>query len=96
MAGGFGPGFGSGFGDGFGGEDGEGPDLGVNRYYGVAAVGGNIRATDVTERGSTGGSSAVVELRINESVYGNKLAVIYAIKSLLRHIESPKETSPIS
>ena len=63
----------------------------ADRFYGIA-LGGQL-PTDVTEAAST--TSAAVELRVNDSVYSNKLGVRIAIEALLDYLDTV-ETNPIA
>jgi hypothetical protein len=62
-----------------------------DRFYGVP-LGGQL-PVNVTEAAST--TSAVVELRINDTVYTNKPQVLAAIEALKNYVQT-KETSPIA
>lgn len=63
----------------------------ADRFYGVAANGRLPK--DVTEAGST--TSAVVEVRVNDAAYSNKMSVILALMAIVSYIET-KETTPIA
>lgn len=63
----------------------------ADRYYG-ADVGAQL-PQDVTEGASTTG--AAVELRINDSVYSDKLAVQLALRAIAAYLDT-KETNPIA
>lgn len=65
----------------------------ADRFYGVAL--GGQQPKDVTEGGATGGASAPIELRINDTVYGNKLQVLMALEAIENYLAT-KETSPIA
>ncbi len=62
-----------------------------DRFYSVVL--GEQRVDQVTEGSST--SSEAIELRINDSVYANKLQVLHAIDALRRYVQN-RETSPIA
>lgn len=66
----------------------------ADRFYGLIL--NQYKPSDVIEGASTGGASATVELRVNDTVYANKINVIYAVRTLLNYLESSKETSPIA
>lgn len=63
----------------------------ADRFYSMIL--GEQRPEQVTEGSST--SSEAVELRVADTIYGNKLAVLHAVRGILRYLES-KETSPIA
>jgi hypothetical protein len=63
----------------------------ADRFYSV--VKGEQLVSQVTEGSST--SSEAIELRINDSVYTDKLGVILGVEAILRYLKS-KETSPIA
>lgn len=63
----------------------------ADRFYSVVL--GEQRVDQVTEGAST--SSEAIELRVNDSVYTNKLQVLHAIDALRRFIQT-RETSPIA
>lgn len=63
----------------------------ADRYYSV--VQGEGLPFQVTE-GSTS-SSEEIELRVNDSVFGDKLAVIQGLQAILLYLQT-KETSPIA
>lgn len=62
-----------------------------NRYYGVIPGGGMV--VDVLENGTTTGRA--IELRVNDSVYGDRLAVIVGVKGIIDYLNT-KETRPIA
>lgn len=62
----------------------------ADRFYSVVL--GEQRVDQVTEGAATSGET--IELRINDTVYGNKLQVLHAIDALRRYVQ--KETSPIA
>ncbi len=63
----------------------------ADRFYG-AAIGANL-PNDVTEAAST--TSAAVELRISDSAYADRRAVIIALRAIERYLEAVEKT-PIS
>lgn len=63
----------------------------ADRFYSV--VRGEQVESLVTEGSST--SSEAIELRVNDSVYANKLQVILGLRAILLYLEG-KETSPIA
>lgn len=63
----------------------------ADRFYGVA-LGGQL-PVNVTEAAST--TSAAIELRVNDSVYANKIQVLAALEAVKNYFQT-KETSPIS
>lgn len=63
----------------------------ADRYYSV--VQGEGLPFQVTE-GSTS-SAEEIELRVNDSVFGDKLAVIQGLQAILLYLQT-KETSPIA
>lgn len=63
----------------------------ADRFYSVV-LGEQIESL-VTEDAST--TSEAIELRVNDSVYANKLQVILGVKAILLYLEG-KETSPIA
>jgi hypothetical protein len=63
----------------------------ADRFYGVAAEGRLPK--DVTEAAST--TSAVVEVRVNDAAYGNKMSVLLALEAIILYIRH-KETTPIA
>ena len=63
----------------------------ADRFYSVI-LGEQIESL-VTEGSST--SSEAIELRVNDSVYANKLQVILGLKAIQLYLEG-KETSPIA
>ena len=64
----------------------------ADRFYSVIL--GEHTIEKVTEGAST--SSEAIELRVNDSIYTSKLAVILGLRALLNYLESSKETSPIA
>jgi hypothetical protein len=63
----------------------------ADRFYSV--VQGEGLPSQVTEGSST--SSEAIELRVNDSVYADKLAVIVGLEAILLYLKT-KETSPIA
>jgi hypothetical protein len=63
----------------------------ADRFYSVV-LGEQVESL-VTEGSST--SSEAIELRVNDSVYANKLQVILGLRAILLYLEG-KETSPIA
>lgn len=63
----------------------------ADRFYSVI-LGEQIENL-VTEGSST--SSEAIELRVNDSIYANKLQVILGVRAILLYLEG-KETSPIA
>ncbi len=63
----------------------------ADRFYG-AAVGANL-PQDVTEAATT--TSAAVELRISDTAYSDRRAVIIALRAIERYLEAVEKT-PIS
>ncbi len=63
----------------------------ADRFYSVV-LGEQVESL-VTEGSST--SSEAIELRVNDSVYANKLQVILGLRAILLYLEG-KETSPIT
>ncbi len=63
----------------------------ADRFYG-AAVGANL-PNDVTEAAST--TSAAVELRVSDTAYSDRRAVIIALRAIMRYLEAVEKT-PIS
>lgn len=62
----------------------------ADRFYSVV-LGEQVESL-VTEGAST--SSEAIELRVNDSVYANKLQVILGLRAILLYLQG-KETSPI-
>jgi hypothetical protein len=65
----------------------------ADRFYGIPL--GGMQPKDVTEGAATGGAGAPIELRISDTVYGNKLLVQQALKAIENYIAT-KETNPIA
>lgn len=63
----------------------------ADRFYSV--VRGEQLPVQVTEGAST--SSEAIELRINDTVYANKIDVILGVRALLNYLET-RETTPIA
>lgn len=63
----------------------------ADRFYSV--IKGEQLPSQVTEGSST--SSEAIELRINDSIYTNKLDVILGLRAILAYLEAT-ETSPIA
>nr|DAQ54399.1 MAG TPA: hypothetical protein [Caudoviricetes sp.] len=64
----------------------------ADKFYSV--VKGEHYPSQVTEGASTSGEA--IELRVNDSVYANKIDVILGLRAILMYLESSKETSPIA
>lgn len=60
----------------------------ADRFYG-AAVGANL-PKDVTEAAST--TSAAVELRVADTAYSDRRAVIIALRAIMRYLEAVEKT----
>lgn len=63
----------------------------ADRFYSVVL--GEKTPSQVTEGSST--SSKAIELRVNDSVYSNKMLVILGLKAISDYLKT-KETSPIA
>jgi len=63
----------------------------ADRFYSVAL--GDQLPKDVTEGSST--SSEAVELRVSDSIYSDKMAVLIGVRAILAYLETV-ETSPIA
>lgn len=63
----------------------------ADKFYG-APISAQV-PLNVTEASSTTG--AVVEVRVNDTVYSQKLKVILALQAILTYLET-KETNPIA
>lgn len=63
----------------------------ADRFYSV--VKGEQLPSQVTEGSST--SSEAVELRVADSIYADKMAVILGVRAILGYLET-KETNPIA
>lgn len=63
----------------------------ADRFYSV--IKGEHFPHQVTEGGST--SSEAIELRVSDSIYSDKMAVLLGMRALLAFLET-KETSPIA
>ena len=64
----------------------------ADRFYSVIL--GEHTPEKVTEGSST--SSEAIELRVADSIYASKLAVILGLRAILSYLESTRETSPIA
>ncbi len=63
----------------------------ADRFYSVVV--GEHFPSQVTEGSST--SSEAIELRVNDTAYSNKIAVILGLRAILGYLET-KENNPIS
>ncbi len=63
----------------------------ADRFYSV--VKGECLPSQVTEGGST--SSEAIELRVSDTIYTDKLAVILGLRAILGYLEAT-ETNPIA
>ena len=63
----------------------------ASRYYSV--IRGEHLPFQVTEGAST--SSEAIELRVEDTVYTDKLSVLHGVRALLRYLET-QETTPIA
>lgn len=63
----------------------------ADKFYSVVL--GEHQPSQVTKGGSTSGEA--VELRVSDSIYSNKMAVLLGIKALYNYIAT-KETNPIA
>lgn len=63
----------------------------ADRFYSV--IRGEQLPVQVTEGAST--SSEAIELRVNDTVYANRLDVILGVRALLNYLET-RETTPIA
>jgi hypothetical protein len=63
----------------------------ADRFYSV--VRGEQLPAQVTEGAAT--SSEAIELRVNDTVYANRLDVILGVEALLKYLRT-KETTPIA
>jgi hypothetical protein len=63
----------------------------ADKFYSV--IKGEAHAHQVTEGSST--SSEAVELRVADSIYADRLAVINGVKAILQFLMT-KETTPIA
>lgn len=63
----------------------------ADRFYSVVL--GEQIPSQVTEGGSTSGEA--VELRVNDTVYSDKKAVILGVKAILDYLVT-RETNPIA
>lgn len=60
----------------------------ADRFYG-AAVGANI-PNDVTEAAST--TSAAIELRVSDTAYADRRAVIIALQAIMFYLQAVEKT----
>jgi hypothetical protein len=65
----------------------------ADRFYGVA-LGGQL-PVNVTEGAATGGAAAPFELRINDTVYANRVLALAALEAIKNYLQT-KETTPIA
>lgn len=63
----------------------------ADRFYSV--IKGEHNPHQVTEGAAT--SSEAIELRVNDSIYTNKIDVILGLRAILAYLET-RETSPIA
>lgn len=63
----------------------------ANRFYSV--IKGEQMPELVTEGSSTSGEA--IELRVSDTIYSDKLAVILGVEALLNYLKT-KETNPIA
>ena len=63
----------------------------ADRFYSV--IKGEMLPSQVTEGAAT--SSEAIELRINDTVYADKMLVILGVRALLMYLEGT-ETNPIA
>ena len=63
----------------------------ADRFY--SAILGEGLPEQITEGSST--SSEAVELRVSDTIYANRLAVIIAVEGILHYLKT-KETTPIA
>jgi hypothetical protein len=63
----------------------------ADRFYSV--IKGESLPHQVTEAAST--TSEAVELRVNDSIYSDRLAVIRGVEAILKYLKT-KETTPIA
>lgn len=63
----------------------------ADRFYSV--VRGEQLPVQVTEGAAT--SAEAIELRINDTVYANKIDVLLGVRALLNYLET-RETTPIA
>ena len=66
----------------------------ADRFYGLII--NQHQPSQVIEGAATGGAAATIELRVNDTVYAQKMRVILAVETLLLYLKSAKETSPIA
>jgi hypothetical protein len=63
----------------------------ADRFYSV--IKGEHLPSQVTEGSST--SAEAIELRVNDTIYTNKIDVILGLRAILGYLET-RETSPIA
>lgn len=63
----------------------------ADRFYSV--IKGEHFPVQVTEGAST--SAEAIELRVNDTIYTNKMDVLLGLRAILMYLET-KETSPIA
>lgn len=63
----------------------------ADRFYSIVL--GEQRPDQVTEGAAT--SSEAVELRISDTIYSDRLAVLFGVRAILQYLET-KETTPIA
>lgn len=63
----------------------------ADRFYSVIV--GEHNPSQVTEGSST--SSEAIELRVSDTAYSSKIAVILGLKAIIGYLET-KETNPIA
>lgn len=63
----------------------------ADKFYSV--INGESLPHQVTEAAST--TSEAVELRVNDSIYSDRLAVIRGVEAILKYLKT-KETTPIA
>lgn len=64
----------------------------ADRFYSVNL--GQQNPHQVTEGAATSGQQ--IELRVNDTAYATKSAVILGIEALLNYLKTSRETSPIA
>ena len=65
----------------------------ANRFYGVAL--GQQLPSQVIEGAATGGAAAPIEVRVSDTIYADKKAVILGVIALRDYLVT-KETRPIA
>lgn len=63
----------------------------ADKFYSV--IKGEHNPHQVTEGGST--SSEAIELRVSDTIYADKMAVLLGVRTLLHYLET-RETNPIA